>query len=67
MTGRALVMLGGVVIAAMTLLMIIGTNSMALFVTYALVWFAAAGVIAWGLRREKTETFARLERERRGS
>jgi len=66
-TGRALVMLGGVVVAAMTLLMFIGTTSMALFVTYGLVWVAAAGVLAWGLRREKAETFARLERERRGA
>jgi len=67
LTGRAVAGVGGVIVAAMTVLMFVGTTSMGLFVTYGVLWVVGAGVLAWGLRREKDETFARLERERRGS
>jgi hypothetical protein len=64
LSGRSLALAGGATALVMSVLMIIGTTSMGLFVTYGVLWVAGAGVLAWGLRREKAETFARLERER---
>ena len=65
MSGRALAIAGGLLFAAMTVLMIIGTTDVALFVVYGALAVVGGGLAAAGRRLEARQVDARLDRERR--
>jgi len=64
-SGRLIAGIGTVIVLLMVVLAAIGTTSLPLFVGYIVMLFVGGAIAAYGLKREKAESFERLERERR--
>lgn len=65
MSGRAMAGVGGAIFLVAAVLMAVGAV-LPLFLCYAAAAAAGAGLASYGLKKEKEQTFARLEQERRG-
>ena len=63
MSGRTIAMIGGGLVIVAILLMVVGAP-LPQFLVYLAVLIAGAALSSFGLKRERAETLARLERER---
>ena len=66
MSGRVIATIGYLMVAVAALLMAIGAV-LPIFVGYIMMLLCGLAIGSYGLKRDKVETYARLERERRGT